>query len=64
LLIHVFVFRLFEFALHGKTSELKQLLSSGEVPSIKVLDSRGRTALNIAVTEEHLEVVEVRGRKR
>ena len=51
--------RLFAFAAEGKAEELSQLLTSGEVKSIKVLDSKGRTALNIAISEEHLNVAQV-----
>ncbi len=49
--------RLFSFAAAGKVEELQQLLPS--LKSIKVLDSKGRTALNIAVSEEHLSVVQL-----
>ena len=51
--------RLFDFAAQGKAEELRQLLANGTIGSIKVLDSKGRTALNIAVSEEHLDVVQV-----
>ena len=53
--------RLFEYAADGKAEELRQLLAWGTIGSVKVLDSKGRTALNIAVTEEHLDVVQARG---
>ncbi len=49
--------RLFSFASDGKVQELQELLST--LKSVKVLDSKGRTALNIAVTEEHLDMVKV-----
>ncbi|GAX73851.1 hypothetical protein CEUSTIGMA_g1301.t1 [Chlamydomonas eustigma] len=50
--------RLFSFASEGKVAELQLLLSDGSIKSVKVLDSKGRTPLNIAVTKEHLEVVQ------
>ena len=52
--------RLFDFAAQGKAEELRQLLADGTIGSIKVLDSKGRTALNIAVSEEHLNVIQAR----
>lgn len=51
--------RLFTYAGSGDVQQLQQLLSSGDVPSVRVLDSKGRTALNIAVTEKCLPAVQV-----
>ncbi len=54
--------RLFDFADEGKVEELSAMLKSREISSLRVMDSKGRTALNIAVTEEHLDVAKVCGR--
>lgn len=48
--------RLFEYAATGALSELQGLLKNGSVPSVRVLDSKGRTALNIAISEKQLEI--------
>mmetsp|Transcript_37449 Transcript_37449/g.83334 ORF Transcript_37449/g.83334 Transcript_37449/m.83334 type:complete len:429 (-) Transcript_37449:478-1764(-) len=51
--------RLFKFAQDGKAVELRELLTSGAVTSLRVVDSQGRTPMNLAVTEEHMEVIKV-----
>lgn len=49
--------RLFQYAEEGLAAKLKALLEDGSIKSIRALDGEGRTALNIAVTEEKMEVV-------
>lgn len=53
--------RLFALAGDGKATELKQLLSSPDegIESVRVMDSGGRTPLNLAILSGDLETVKV-----
>lgn len=46
-------------AAEGKVSELQQLVSSGAVRSLKVVDSEGNHCLNLAIKNKQQEVVQV-----
>jgi hypothetical protein len=44
---------------------LKELITSGAVPSLQVVDTEGRHPLNLAVQGQHMDTVQVgRGRRR
>lgn len=45
----------------GRVDELRQLLSSGAVKSLKVVDSDGAHVLNLAIQAKQDKVVQVRG---
>jgi hypothetical protein len=46
----------------GRVEELQQLLTSGVVKSLKVVDSDGHHVLNIAIQHKQDKVVQVRGK--
>lgn len=47
------------FAAEGRVDELQQLVSSGVVRSLKVVDSEGHHVLNIAIQHKQDKVVQV-----
>lgn len=49
--------RLFEYAASGSVAELQELLAGGGIKSLKLMDSQGRTAVNIAVAEGKIDMV-------
>ncbi|KAG1664028.1 hypothetical protein FOA52_010447 [Chlamydomonas sp. UWO 241] len=49
--------RLFEYAAAGNVEELQELLAGGAIKSLKLMDSQGRTAVNIAASEGKIGMV-------
>eukprot|EP00775_Hariotina_reticulata_P005218 gene5218-5455_t len=51
--------RLFDYAVEGRMADLAQLLASGAVKSLKVVDSEGCHVLNLAVQHKQDQVVQL-----
>eukprot|EP00798_Chlamydomonas_sp_ICE-L_P007479 gene7479-624_t len=51
--------RLFTFCEEGQATELKALLEGDSIKSVRVVDSDGRTPINLAVVAESLEIVQL-----
>lgn len=53
--------KLFQYCAAGQHEALKELLISGKVPSVRVVDAEGRTPLNIAVHSLSIPTIQVSG---
>lgn len=56
--------RLFELAADGKAAELRKLLAEEAIESVCVMDSGGRTPLNLAILSGNLDAVKVSSQDR
>lgn len=53
------IIRIFELAADGKSAELRKVLAEESVESVCVMDSGGRTPLNLAILSSNLDAVKV-----
>lgn len=53
--------KLFQHCAAGQHELLKELLVSGKVPSVRVVDAEGRTPLNLAVHSQSIPTLQVSG---